>query len=145
MAGCARAGRIQAGLVAAARADASIVLRSIIAAPLSSRSSPEEVSAASEPAPLNKPLWPGRTAPWQRQQWHVILVPFTDRLRPPAHEGVFYRLGLADRDMQPEQNHGDGIGPFAKAQIAEGIEQHSGGENDQGVGEDEIFGFQPAP
>src|SRR5580700_7271641 len=123
-----------------------MVLRSIMADPLSSPSRPDDViSPSREWMPLNKLLWLGLRAPRQRQQRHVVPVPFTYRLRPSAHEGMFYRLGLADRDMQSEQNHGDRIAPFAKAQIAEGIQQDRAGQDDQGIGEDEIFGFQPAP
>src|ERR1700730_11394331 len=133
MAGSARTVRVEVEPASAASAAVIIVLRSIIA---TSRAIPARQNSSTGARPLlNKPLWPGRRkgAPRQRQQRQVNLVPFAYRFGPPAHEGVFYRLGLADGDMQPEQDHGEGIGPFVKAQIPQRIEQHCACEDDQGI------------
>src|ERR1700730_8813215 len=106
MAGSASTVRVEAEPASAASAAVIIVLRSIIAT--SGAIQARKNSPTGARPLLNKPLWPGRSkrAPRQRKQRHVNLVPFAYRFRPPAHEGVFYRLGLADRDMQPEQDHG---------------------------------------
>src|ERR1700676_3655359 len=121
MADCARAILVETGPAIAAMAAVSIVLRSIMAP-----SGLQQDNPTGERAPLNKPLWPlpGRGAPRQWEQRHVMPVPLANRVRPLAHEGVFDRLGLADGDMQRKQRHGDGIGPLVEAQIAKGLEQH---------------------
>src|SRR5262249_7598366 len=46
--------------------------------------------------------------PRQRQQRHVVPVPLTDRLGTRALQGVFDRLGLTDRNVQPEQGRRNG-------------------------------------
>src|SRR5450631_3734211 len=145
MAGSARTIRVEVEPAIAASAAVIIVLRSIIATSCAIRT--RQISPTGARPLLNKALWSDRRegAPWQRQQRHINPVPFAYRFRPPAHEGVFYRLGLADGDMQPEQDRGEGIGPFVKAQIPQRIEQDCACEDDQGIGEDEIFGFQSAP
>src|ERR1700687_5083489 len=109
MAGSARTVGVQVEPAIAASAAVIIVLRSIIA---TSRAIPARENSPTGARPLlNKPLWPDRRkgAPWQRQQRQINPVPLAYRFRAPAHKGVFYRFGLADGDMQPEQDHGEGI------------------------------------
>src|SRR5712672_1553743 len=138
MAGSARTVRVEVEPAIAASAAVIFVLRSIIAT--SGAIAVRENSPTGARPLLNKPLWPDRRkgAPRQRQQRHVNPVPFAYRFRPPAHEGVFYRLGLADGNMQPEQDHSEGIGPFVEAQITQRIQQGCACEDNQGIGEDEI-------
>src|SRR5882757_2986069 len=114
----ARATRVVAGLVSAAvapKAPKRIDLRSIMVA-LPPADDDGNHSADGNRVPLKMPLWRMR-APRQRHQRHVVRVPFADRFRTLALEGVFDRFGLADRYMQAKQHSRDGVRPSVKAQF----------------------------
>src|SRR5215813_12678383 len=100
-------------------------------------------SASRTLQPLKMALCRWRT-PRRLQERHVVVAKFADRLWAGTLEGVFDRLGLADRDMQSEQRGRDRKGPSVQAKFAEMREQDRAGEDDQGIGEDEIFDLQPA-
>src|ERR1700686_838732 len=116
MPACARAACVTSGAETAASAAVNIVLRLIMVIPCHAWPNRCEHSRSGRRALFNRPLWPrhARAAPGQRQQRHVMAVPLANRLRALAHEGIFYRLSLADGDMQSEQDHGHWIGPPGK-------------------------------
>src|SRR5262245_35189815 len=127
--------RVASGADIAASAAAITVRRSIMAA---SPADGVNDSASRTLQPLKMALCGWRT-PGRLQERHVVVAPLADRLRAGALEGVFDRLGLADRDMQPEQRGRDRKRPSVQAELADMREQDRAGEDDQGIGEDEIF------
>src|SRR6266480_4173739 len=109
MAACASTARVAAGVAIAAAAAAINVLRAIMAYPLGRDFSPTRIAQ-----PACDRLSTSRYGRTRENAHHG-----SGRFRAALHEGVFDRLGLADRDMQPEQHGGERIGPFVKAQIAQ--------------------------
>src|SRR5277367_6040560 len=81
-------------------------------------------------------------APWKRQQRRIVWPPLTYAFGPSSRKHVFDRLGLADYEMQCDQNDTNRISPPIESDIIESIQQHCSSDDDQRVGKDKIFVFE---
>ena len=120
MAPCALAFRPASGSASTLSAPAITILRLVMIPRLIIEipSVRPALSLARAPRSLNMPSGAGSRTPRHWQKREVVLVPLACQFRPPAHEGIFDRLGLADDDLQSEKYRRDRRSPFVKAKFA---------------------------